>query len=418
MMKKFMLLLLVILPFVSMAQDQQPAFGIKFSGYVKNDFFFDTHTTVNLREGEFYLYPENVKRDKDNVDINAHSSFNILAIQSRLRGDIFGPDAFGAKTSGVIEGEFFGTQDANSNGFRLRHAFVKLSWPTTDIIIGQTWHGMFVEGCFPEIMAINTGAPFQPFSRNPQIKVVQSLKDFKFMLSLMSQRDFTSWGGSGALRNSTLPEVNLRIQYQHFNEDKTREIFFGAGADYKILVPRLVTDSNYATNSNMSNYAFMAFFKYRCKSITLKLEGTYGQNLYDQVMIGGYAYKYTTDSTTIARGDFSYTPINTLAAWADIATNGSKFQFGIFGGYTKNLGSYSNILNWTSESSFFSRGQNIDYVYRISPRVVFISGKVKMGIEGDYTVAGYGSSVNSLGEVQNVKPVSNIRLMYSVFYYF
>ncbi len=418
MMKKFLLLLLVILPFVSMAQDQQPAFGIKFSGYVKNDFFFDTHTTVNLREGEFYLYPENVKRDKDNVDINAHSSFNILAIQSRLRGDIFGPDAFGAKTSGVIEGEFFGTQDANSNGFRLRHAFVKLSWPTTDIIIGQTWHGMFVEGCFPEIMAINTGAPFQPFSRNPQIKVVQSLKDFKFMLSLMSQRDFTSWGGSGALRNSTLPEVNLRIQYQHFNEDKTREIFFGAGADYKILVPRLVTDSNYATNSNMSNYAFMAFFKYRCKSITLKLEGTYGQNLYDQVMIGGYAYKYTTDSTTIARGDFSYTPINTLAAWADIATNGSKFQFGIFGGYTKNLGSYSNILNWTSESSFFSRGQNIDYVYRISPRVVFISGKVKMGIEGDYTVAGYGSSVNSLGEVQNVKPVSNIRLMYSVFYYF
>jgi len=168
----------------------------------------------------------------------------------------------------------------------------------------------------------------------------------------------------------------------------------------------------------MSNYAFMAFFKYRCKSITVKLEGTYGQNLYDQVMIGGYAYKYTDDTNIIKRGDFSYTPINTLAAWADIATNGSKFQFGIFGGYTKNLGSYSNILNWTSESSFFSRGQNIDYVYRISPRVVFISGKVKMGIEGDYTVAGYGSSVNSLGEVQNVKPVSNIRLMYSVFYYF
>jgi hypothetical protein len=82
------------------------------------------------------------------------------------------------------------------------------------------------------------------------------------------------------------------------------------------------------------------------------------------------------------------------------------------------LGSRFNILNWTQGSKFFSRGWNIDYVYRVSPRIVFISGKMKMGVEGDYTVAGYGDSVNSLGDVQNVKPVSNIRLMYSFFYYF
>ncbi|MEI6123018.1 MAG: hypothetical protein WCQ95_05250 [Bacteroidota bacterium] len=417
-MKKFMLLFLFLFPIIAMAQDQQPAFGIKFSGYVKNDFFFDTHKTVSLREGEFYLYPENAKYDKDNVDINAHTSFNILAIQSRLRGDIFGPDAFGAKTSGVIEGEFFGTQEGNSNGFRLRHAYCKLSWQTTDVIIGQTWHGMFVEGCFPEIMAINTGSPFQPFSRNPQIKIIQKLKDVKFLLSVMTQRDFTSWGGSDALRNATLPELNLRIQYQHFNADNSHEIFFGAGADYKILVPRLVTDSNYSTNTSMNNYSFMAFFKLRSRYITLKLEGIYGQNMYDQVMLGGYAYKYTTDSAIIARGDFEYTPLNTVSSWIDIATNGTKIQFGVFGGYTKNLGSYSNILNWKSESCYFARGKNIDYVYRISPRIVFISGKVKMGIEGDYTVAGYGSTVNSLGEVQNIKPISNVRLMYSLFYYF
>jgi hypothetical protein len=419
MVKKIILFILMVSPLLAMSQEEkQPAFGIKFSGYVKNDFFFDSRKTINKLEGAFYLYPDNVKYDKDNVDINAHTSFNILAIQSRLRGDIFGPDAFGAKTSGVIEAEFTGTMDGNANGFRLRHAYGKLSWESTELIIGQTWHGMFVENCFPEIMAINTGAPYQPFSRNPQIKVIQKLKDFKFQLALMSQRDFISWGGSDGLRNATLPEMNLRVQYQHFNEDKTRELFFGAGVDYKVLVPRLVTDSNYATNASMNNYAVEAFFKYRCKYITYKMEGTYGQNLYDQVMLGGYAFKYTTDSITIARGDFDYTSLDVVSAWADISTNGSKFQFGVFGGYTKNLGSRFNILNYQDGPSIFSRGWNIDYIYRISPRVVFISGKVKMGIEGDYSVAGYGTSINSLGDVENEKAVSNVRLMYSFFYYF
>jgi hypothetical protein len=408
------------IPFLALAQqeEQTPAFGIRFSGYVKNDIFFDSRKTCNALEGAFLLYPDNVKFDNDNVDINAHTRLTFLAIQSRLHGDIFGPDAFGAKTSGVIEAEFTGTQIGNANGFRLRHAYGKLSWESTDLLIGQTWHPMFVEGCFPEIMAMNTGSPFQPFSRNPQIRVTQKLKDFKFMLTLASQLDFTSWGGTDGIRNATLPDMNIRIQYQHFNEDKTRELFFGAGIDYKVVVPRLVTDSNYATNAALNTYAAMAFFKHRSKYITFKMEGVYGQNLYDQVMLGGYAYKYTTDSTTIARGDFDYTSLNNVSAWADIATNGSKIQFGIYGGYTKNLGSRFNILNWTQGSKFFSRGWNIDYVYRVSPRIVFISGKMKMGVEGDYTVAGYGDSVNSLGDVQNVKPVSNIRLMYSFFYYF
>jgi hypothetical protein len=419
MVRKIILLILLVSPLLAMSQqEQQPAFGIKFSGYVKNDIFVDTRKNVTALEGAFFLYPDNVKLDNDNVDVNEHTRLTFLAIQSRLHGDIFGPEAFGAKTSGVIEAEFTGTMVGNANGFRLRHAYGKLSWESTDLLIGQTWHPMFVEGCFPEIMGMNTGAPYQPFARNPQIRITQKLKDFKFQLTLASQLDFTSWGGTDAIRNATLPDVNLNINYRHFNEDNTRELFFGAGIDYKILVPRLVTDSNYATNASMNNYAAMAFFKYRNKSITLKMEGTYGQNLHDQCMLGGYAYKYTIDSTTIARGDYDYTSLNSVSAWMDFATNGSKLQFGIFGGYSKNLGSRFNILNWNEGPKFFARGWNIDYLYRISPRVVFISGKMKMGIEGDYSVAGYGTSVNSLGDVQDVKAVSNIRLMYSFFYYF
>ncbi|HOY32314.1 MAG TPA: hypothetical protein PKW80_10580 [Bacteroidales bacterium] len=417
-MKKFIFFISLLVPWTTFAQDQPNKFGIHFSGYVKNDFFYDYRKTVGIREGHFYLYPENIRYDADSLDINAKTTFNILSIQTRLRGDIRGPEAFGAKTSGAIEGEFYGTTDASINCFRLRQAYARLSWATTDLVIGQTWHGMFFEECFPEIMAVNTGCPFQPFSRNPQIKVIQKYKDFKFILSVMSQREFAEWGGSDALRNAAIPDLNLRISYQHFNEDSTRELFLGGSADYKVIVPRLVTDSNFTTNSSLNAYAFSLVFKYRCPKVTCKLSGVYGQDLYSHTMLGGYAYKYTTDSLTLARGDFGYTPINTVSVWADFTTNGPKFRFGILGGYTKNLGSFENIYDWKNEKSYFARGWNISYIYRISPRFVFISGKIKMGIEGDYTVAGYGNSINSLGEVKDVKPVSNIRLMYSLFYYF
>lgn len=89
-MKRFTLLLFILIPVLSLAQEQQNNFGIKFSGYVKNDFFYDSRKTVGIREGHFYLYPENIRYDADSNDINAKTTFNILSIQTRLRGDIFG----------------------------------------------------------------------------------------------------------------------------------------------------------------------------------------------------------------------------------------------------------------------------------------------------------------------------------------
>jgi len=96
--------------------------------------------------------------DKDGNDINAKASYNFLNIQTRLRGDIKGPDALGAKTSGAIEAEFFGTTDTDMNGFRLRHAYVKLNWKTTELMVGQFWHPMFITSCYPDVVH-STQAP-------------------------------------------------------------------------------------------------------------------------------------------------------------------------------------------------------------------------------------------------------------------
>ena len=118
----------------------------------------------------FCLYPSPESFDVNKVDINDNPGFNILSIQSRLTGKITGPDAFGAKTSGQLEGEFFGTADGDVNGFRLRHAFVKLDWEQTSLLVGQTWNPMFITELVPGTVSFNTGAPFNPFARNPQIR--------------------------------------------------------------------------------------------------------------------------------------------------------------------------------------------------------------------------------------------------------
>ena len=154
--------------------------------------------------------------DKNGDDINAASSFNMLSIQTRLMGKITGPEAFGAKTSGLIEGEFFGTSDGDTNGFRLRHGYVKLNWATSELIIGQFWHPMFITESFPEVVSFNTGVPFQPFNRSPQIRFTQQFGAWSVAATALAQRDFLSNGPDGAsstyARNAAVPEFNLKLQ--------------------------------------------------------------------------------------------------------------------------------------------------------------------------------------------------------------
>ena len=126
-----------------------PLFGFTFSGYVKTDIIFDSRQTVGLREGQFLQYPDIVLKDAEENDINAKSNFNMLSIQTRLAGAFTGPDVFKAKSSAYIEGEFFGNINTAINSFRLRHAWVKLAWTHTELLVGQYWHPMFVANCAP-----------------------------------------------------------------------------------------------------------------------------------------------------------------------------------------------------------------------------------------------------------------------------
>jgi hypothetical protein len=436
----------LILPFVFLllcptalssqtTEAKKPAFGITFSGYVKTDLFFDTRQTSGLREGHFLLFPENEKPDADGNDINAKANYNILSIQTRLAGSITAPDALGAKTSGYIEAEFFGNVNPAINSFRLRHAWVKLSWPKTELMVGQWWHPMFVPECSPATVSFNTGAPFVVFSRNPQIKLTRSIGKLRIALTILSQVDFVSDGPDGPnakyLRNSVLPESDIQVQYATINAEKDVEFIIGAGINYQLLTPRLSTTvtlssaydtvinnivfhhdaitSTYKASTKSGSLAGNLYTKLKLKKVTLKAGAEYGGNNNAYTMLGGFAVKSVTDAE---KGFVDYANVRSFAAWAEFHTNSQKLQPGLFLAYGKNLGVGEAVTG-----PWYARGSNIDYAYRMSPRLVYNVNKLRLAGELEYTVAAYGKTT-AMGYVTDSKEVGNLRILLGVYYFF
>ncbi|MDA3942844.1 MAG: hypothetical protein PF694_04805 [Bacteroidetes bacterium] len=427
-MKSLILILLVLSALLIRAQEKpdESKFGIKFSGFVKTDIFYDTRQTISIREGHFSLYPASEKLDINGVDINAKDHVNILAIQSRITGKISGPDALGAKTSALIEADFFGNENGNFadvNGFRLRHAFIKLNWTNTELLVGQFWHPLFAHECFPDVVSFNTGAPFQPFARHPQIRLTQKLNRVSLILAVAEQRDFTSTGPDGGnskyLNNEVLPDLNMHWQYKG-NWGESNTLLLGAGVEFKTLVPRLsfafdqnsgdgVDSTYFAGDNKVSSFALSMYSKVTTPKITWKAQMVYGGNMFEFAMLGGYAVSATPSPSQLK---YEYTPTKILAVWSEIATKG-KIQAGLFGGFTRNLGSLDDNVG-----VYYSRGANINQVYRISPRIVGNFEKLRISTEFEFTVAEYGTA-DSKGRVNdNLSTVSNLRLLLAFYYFF
>lgn len=392
-------------------QEQKPT--VKFSGFVKTDIFYDTRQSSasnGIREGHFYLFPDSILLDKDSVDINDKDVFHMLSIQTRVKASITGPDALGAKTSGVIESEFFGTSETDLNGLRLRHAFLKLNWKKTELLIGQYWHPMFPINAIPGTVSFNTGVPFIPFSRNPQIKLAHNfLPLLSVNLTAYGERDFTSNGPDGAsnkyIRNSNMPGFNGEFVVK---ADSIQLIFVG-GANYFTLMPEIKTSKNHVTNTTISSTSFYGYAQKKIKNITIKAGGNYVQNGHSIMMIGGYAIANVTDT---AKNFKTYTNLITATGWLDFQINLKKWQLGLYGGYAQNLGSESEI-----NGAKYARGANIDNLYRLSPRVSYVCEKVTLSTEVELTNAGYGRPQKN-GTVVKTHDAQNIRFLFAAIYNF
>lgn len=436
--KQFLLLCLILIPVLLSAQTDKSSYGIKFTGFVKSDFFYDTRQTVNIREGHFLLYPSGTNYDKNGNDINASPTTNFLSIQTRLLGNITAPDAFGAKVTGLIEADFFGNENASfvdANGFRLRHAYAKLSWDNTELLFGQFWHPLFVPASFSEVISFNTGAPFQPFSRNPQMKITQKFGQFSVIAALCEQRDFTSPEGSNILRNAVLPEFQGQIQFENKFESGA-SLLLGAGGGYKVVKPLQFTEFynategktyKYKTDETLGGFSSTAFLKFQNSDFTYKLQGIYGQNLFDLTMLGGYGI---TEIITSPDYLFKYAPINTFSAWTEFITKVSNFQLALYAGYTENLGADEKIISFSNKAggtlstmrgSAADNSSAIKNILRVSPRIVLVTEKINFAFELEYTMAGYAKKNangtlmrDEYGKITDTENISNIRSLFAV----
>jgi hypothetical protein len=166
---------------------------------------------------------------------------------------------------------------------------------------------------------------------------------------------------------------------------------------------------NYKTSSKSPALTTNFFAKLKLPAVTLRMGGVYGGNCYAYSMIGGYAVKSVIDPV---RGTVDYATISTASAWFDFKTNGTKLSAGFYTGYSKNLGAGTDVTG-----PYYSRGADIDYLYRVAPRLVLTLNKFKFASELDYTVAAYGKT-NGSGMVSDPKEVGNLRILLGVYYYF
>lgn len=307
--------------------------------------------------------------------------------------------------------------DGNINGFRLRHAYVKLNWTSTELMVGQFWHPLFITSSFPEVVSFNTGAPFLVFSRNPQIRITQDVKGFRLIFTALSQIDFKSTGPEGPsskyLRNSAIPSLNLNLEYSRKNAEEKKEFLVGIGGNFKQLIPDLQTDSGYYTREGINSFVGTAYIKVGMPKVAVKMAGFYGQSMFDYTMIGGYAEAQYIDNE---QGMVTYENFTTLSAWAEVMTTGKKMQGGLFVGWSKNLGTDDIIRD--NKKYYYARGYDIAHLYRISPRFVYNAGKLRIAPEFEYTVAAYGKTNYLDGGVMDPEPVGNFRFLLGVFYFF
>lgn len=399
--------LFVISSVAATAQD----WGIKFNGFAKTDVMLDTRQTTAFREGHFYLFPSGEKKSADGEDLNEGLSLHMLSIQTRITGKITAPDFLGAKSTGLIEGEFFGTSDNDMNGFRLRHAYVDLNWGESILRIGQYWHPLFIDDAFPKTIAFNTGAPYQPFARNPQIKyTLVPDNSFEISAALIGERDFSSVGptytgpSNEYLRSSAIPMANLGLKY------KSSSVIIAGNANYKSLRPRIATTKNIKTDEKVNSIIANALIKVMpSDDFYFTVQGLYGQNAYDMTMLGGYV------STIVdtAKGLEEYKPLNMFSTWLDMQY-GKELSVGLFVGYSANLG----ISEEVKIANIYARGGDVDNLLRISPRIAYKEGNVQLAAELDYSQAAYGTTNMTNGKVENTKNINNIRMLLAAYIFF
>ena len=373
----------------------QSPFSLEWHGFVNPHYYADSRSVVGGREDMMLFYPKPIVRDSLGHDINDGWQADMLAITARLGLRINGPEMLGAKTSGYIEGDFTGSTNATINNLRLRHAYIDMSWEHHRLLAGQYWYAMVVHEIMPMTNPLNMGSPFHCYARQPQVRYSyfptgnwELLAVAQWQLDNMSQGLLNGVPQSSTLfaRHCLVPEMNAQLRY------RAGGLFVGAAVNAKTIQP-MVNTTDVASNGTLyTSWTYSFFGSLKLGGITLKAQTLLNNSLYEGCSLGGYLM--------LAENTYRDWHFNTV--WFDVERNRGHWRPGLFLGYARNLD-----YGYTAYQHCFGRGHNMEYLWRVQPRLTYLTGKgLSFTGEAEYTCAGYQ------------EPVGNLRLSLSMVYAF
>ena len=406
-MKKLILLLAGIC-MVFPATAQKKNFTYKFYGFVRGDLFYNTRVNMAPVDGNFYLYPLDKRPDADGKDLNAGPNGSFYTFTSRLGVDVTGPDIGTARSSAKIEVDFGGFSSSTTM-LRIRQAYVALDWEKSQILIGQTWHPLFGSVC-PDILNLSTGAPFQPFNREPQIRYQYKVEDVKLTASALWQLQYLSSGPNGMseeyIKNSCVPEVYLGVDY------KKPGWQVGTGMEILSLVPRTQNEVDgkiYKVSERVSSVSGEAHVKYQDANWLVMAKTLLASNLTQTCMLGGYGVTSIDPRT----GEQEYSPYLFSTSWLNIVY-GKKWKPGLFLGYLKNLGANEALVGKT-----YGVGLDVDQVFTTNLQLSYNLPHWKLGVEYSPSIAWYGNvDLQDGGRIHDTHSITNHRVLGVLIYTF
>lgn len=409
------------------------------NGYVLFEAFCDNRQADTLSSGLILYAPKQKLLDPIGQDINSVGSFNSSMLQTRGRLKIYGPKVLDAETFGYIEVDCIAMTGSTElsfaglsnifNRLRTRHVYMKLTWKdmATTLLTGVFFHPIRLAhiDIEPKIVSKNMGSPIHPTARSLQIRYTKNWNNqFNILVAALTEyfEFYLSPGPDGPddtyIRQSLMPMFSVQAWFGPTNT----QYIFGTGFDIKRLMPRLVTDKCFVTRETITSCAFNIFAKLTAEPLSVRTQFIWAQNGADFGMLGGYAVS-SIDPITDRR---SYTNIQVLSYWIDFNLD-KTISPGLFGGFTKNLGTGAPIIpsivnTQTGEQesllyTFSPISSNIKYMARIVPHLRIHFKPMTLGAEVEWTRAGYGTVMPS-GNIENVQPVSNIRVTVGTYFFF
>lgn len=370
----------------------------KFYGFIRNYFAFDSRESKSGTKDLFYYIPKDEALNAKGEDMNANPTFRFLAITSRVGLDVkdyqFGKTKVGAK----IETDFY-CMNGNVAVLRLRQAYATLGWDglgkdgkqSTSLKIGQAWHPIAADQ--PYVIDLETGTPFNPFSRTPQVMLDHNFsKNFTLTGGFIWQMQYLSSGPNGASDNyikyGCTPEFYAGVTFKSNNGFTGR-----VGVDVLSIKPRWRADDGEKVGDRLTTANPYIYAQYSKGAFSVNGKVVYASAGEHFNMLSGYG---VTDINS--DGSWDYAPLHSTASYLSVKY-GRKLQFQGMIGYMKNLGTSKSLYEdpakpgYTSTKNVYISGNgfhNLNQIIRVTPTVVYNLGKLSFGLEYDITSAQYG----------------------------